>query len=120
MMQLRTLELDGAFEITSDAHRDDRGSFQRVYDHEVFAAADLVTRWEQESVSYNRRMNTVRGLHFQMPPHVETKVVRAVYGAALDVIVDLRRGSATFGRWTSVELSALVGNAVYIPAGFAH
>jgi dTDP-4-dehydrorhamnose 3,5-epimerase len=119
-MQLRPLELDGAFEITADAHRDDRGSFQRVYDRDIFAEQGLVTEWAQESVSHNVRANTLRGLHFQRPPHAETKIVRVLHGAALDVMVDLRGNSATYGRWLVIELSAAAGNAVYIPAGFAH
>jgi dTDP-4-dehydrorhamnose 3,5-epimerase len=92
----------------------------RSYDRQYFEAAGLQTNWVQESLSFNRVANTIRGLHFQTPPLVETKVVRVLTGAVLDVLVDLRKGSDHYGTWDAIELSAEKGNAVYIPAGCAH
>lgn len=112
-------KLAGAFEILYEARGDERGSFMRWYDRALFAAHGLPTEWPQGNESASRR-GVVRGLHFQRPPHGETKLVRAVSGAVLDVFVDLRRGSPTFGQWDAVELSAERHNAVLVPRGFAH
>lgn len=119
-MQLKPLKLKGAFAINLKRIGDERGFFMRFYDRQVFAEHNLQTVWEQESVSFNQAKNTVRGLHFQNPPLVEAKIVRVAQGAILDVLVDLRRASKTFGEWFSIELSAENDTAVYIPKGFAH
>lgn len=74
----------------------------------------------QCNVSRNRRAHTLRGMHYQLPPHEEAKLVRCTAGAIWDVIVDLRPGSATWLRWTGAELSAENGSALYVPEGFAH
>jgi dTDP-4-dehydrorhamnose 3,5-epimerase len=109
----------GVFEIQLERRGDERGSFMRWYDRESFERAGLPTGWVQCNESASRR-NVVRGLHFQRPPHAETKLVRAVSGAVFDVFVDLRRGSATYGQWDALELSAQRANAVLVPKGFAH
>ncbi len=119
-MHIEPLKLKGTFEIKLKRIGDARGFFMRFYDREIFAANNLQTRWEQESVSFNQAKDTVRGLHFQLPPHVETKIVRVVAGAILDVFVDLRADSETYGEWDALELSAENERAVYIPKGFAH
>jgi dTDP-4-dehydrorhamnose 3,5-epimerase len=119
-MLLRPLDIDGLFEITAPRNEDERGFFMRSYDRQAFEASGLETRWEQESLSFNEQRFTIRGLHFQLPPVAETKIVRVTRGAAMDVALDLRRESPTFGRHVAIELSAEKGNAVYIPAGFAH
>ena len=119
-MQIEPLKLNGAYKIKLERIGDNRGYFMRFYNREIFAAHNLQTVWEQESVSFNREKNTVRGLHFQLPPFDETKIVRAVQGAILDVLVDLRKDSAGYGEWESIELSADNDTAVYIPKGFAH
>ncbi len=113
------LALAGTFEIQLDPHRDERGYFMRWYDREAFARAGLPTEWVQGNESASRR-GVVRGLHFQRPPHAETKLVRAIVGRVQDVFVDLRRGSPTFGKWQAIELSDEAANAVLIPKGFAH
>jgi len=92
----------------------------RFYSREIFAAHKLQTVWEQESVSFNKTKNTVRGLHFQLPPFEETKIVRVIQGAVFDIFVDLRKNSETYGEWDAIELSAENDTAVYIPKGFAH
>jgi dTDP-4-dehydrorhamnose 3,5-epimerase len=119
-MYLEPRKLEGAFEIKLERIGDSRGYFMRFYNREIFAAHNLQTVWEQESVSFNLSKDTVRGLHFQLPPVAETKIVRAVSGAIWDVFVDLRADSTTYGRWDAIELSAENERAVYIPKGFAH
>jgi len=119
-MMIEPLELEGVYLITSDARRDDRGYFVRSYDRAEFEAAGLMTNWVQDSISFNKRRDTIRGLHFQMPPRAETKLVRVTAGAIIDVAVDLRKSSLSYGKFLSVDLSADNGRALYIPAGFAH
>jgi len=119
-MQIERLKLDGTYKIKLERIGDNRGYFMRFYNREIFAAHGLQTVWEQESVSFNKEKNTVRGLHFQLPPFNETKIVRAVQGAIYDVFVDLRKDSPTYGEWDAIELSADNDTAVYIPLGFAH
>jgi len=119
-MEFHQLVLPGCFEIRLDPHGDERGYFMRTFDRNLFREHGLVTDWVQENQSLTIRKWTIRGLHFQRPPHTETKLVRSIYGVALDVFVDLRKGSPTFGRWDAVELSAEKFNLAYIPWGFAH
>jgi dTDP-4-dehydrorhamnose 3,5-epimerase len=114
------LRLPGAFVIELAPYKDVRGSFTRVYDDKLFAEHGLSTTWVQDNVAYNVSANIVRGMHFQRPPHTETKLVRVVRGAIFDVIVDLRRGSPTFGQFEGVELSENVPAMLYVPRGFAH
>lgn len=118
-MKLTPLKLAGTFAVSFEPRADERGDFMRWYDREAFARAGLPTDWAQANQSTSRR-DVVRGLHFQRPPHAETKFVRAVKGAVYDVFVDLRRGSSSFGQWDAIELSAESHNGVLIPRGFAH
>lgn len=113
-------ELPGAFVIELEPIEDPRGFFARVWSEDEFAERGLETRIAQCSVSLNRRRGTVRGMHFQRSPHEEVKVVRCTRGGLHDVIVDLRPDSATFRRWTGVELSADNRRGLYVPRGFAH
>jgi len=119
-MQFIPAELSGAFVIEPQPLADDRGAFTRIFCSEEFAAAGLETKISQCSVSFNHRRGTLRGLHFQAPPHEETKLVRCPRGAIYDVIVDLRRESPTFLRWMAVELSEQNGRMLYVPRRFAH
>jgi dTDP-4-dehydrorhamnose 3,5-epimerase len=118
-VKLVARRLAGTFEVSSPRHHDQRGYFQRWYDRESFARAGLPTEWVQGNESESV-YGVVRGLHFQRPPHAETKLVRAVSGTVFDVFVDLRRGSPSYGEWDGVELSAERGNLVLVPKGFAH
>jgi len=118
-VKIAARRLAGTFEVTLAPRRDERGYFMRWFDREDFARAGLPVEWVQANESASRRC-VVRGLHFQRPPHAETKYVRALQGRVYDVFVDLRRGSATYGQWDAVELSAEKANAVLIPRGFAH
>lgn len=119
-MEIKPLSIEGVFEITLAPRRDERGFFMRTFDEAIFREHGLVSQWVQENDACSVRQGIVRGLHFQRPPATETKLVRVVVGRALDVFVDLRRDSLTFGRWGSVELSAERQNMVYVPKGFAH
>ena len=87
-MKIRSLGIPGSHEITLDPRRDDRGYFMRVYDREFMASNGLVTTWVQENQSLSKRKGTIRGLHFQRPPYAETKLVRVIAGAVLDVLVE--------------------------------
>jgi dTDP-4-dehydrorhamnose 3,5-epimerase len=118
-VKIVALPLAGAFELTLQPNADARGSFMRWYDREIFAGHGLPTDWIQANESYSRH-NVVRGLHFQRPPHAETKFIRVIAGAVYDVFVDLRHASPSYGRWHAVELAADKHNAVLIPKGFAH
>ncbi len=103
-----------------ELRRDDRGFFARAFCVDEFAANGLATAFVQMNDSFSVEEGTLRGLHYQMPPHAETKFVRCIRGALFDVILDLRPGSPTFGQSYGVELTAENRRAVYIPKGFAH
>jgi dTDP-4-dehydrorhamnose 3,5-epimerase len=112
--------LPGPLLIRFDRAEDRRGHFQRLWCADDFTAAGLDFRPSQISASYNHHVGTLRGLHWQEPPYAETKLVRATRGAVFDVVVDMRAGSMNRARWVGVELSAENGQALLIPAGFAH
>ena len=99
---------------------DDRGYFSEWYNARDLAAAGLERRFVQDNVVLSREPGTVRGLHFQTPPHAQGKLVGVLRGAAFDVVVDIRAGSPSFGQAVAVELSAELGNQIFVPEGFAH
>ena len=119
-MRVTETELMGVVLLEPDEHQDERGSFARVWDRELIEARGFDGRVEQCSVSYNRRRGTLRGIHYQAAPFAEQKLVRCTRGAIYDVILDIRDGSNTFGRWISVELSAENHRSVLIAPGLAH
>lgn len=119
-MKFTPTRLSDAVLIEMEKHRDDRGFFARTMCVEEFGQAGLETHYPQSSQSYNARAGTLRGMHFQSPPHAEVKLVRCVRGAVHDVIIDLRPDSPTHMRWQGFELSAENGRSLYIPKGFAH
>ena len=92
----------------------------RIVDHQIFSTNGLTMAWVQENQSLSNKRGILRGLHFQRPPHSETKLVRVPRGAVLDVFVDLRADSPTHGAWDAIELSADRQNMVYLPKGLAH
>jgi len=100
--------------------RDERGAFTRTFCEREFAAHGLEARFVQHSLSLNTRKGTLRGMHFQHPPHQETKLVRCAKGAIWDVIIDLRPTSPTYLQWQAFELSAANAMQLYIPSGLAH
>jgi dTDP-4-dehydrorhamnose 3,5-epimerase len=113
-------ELKGAYIIDLERREDDRGFFARTWCQNEFEAHGLVARIVQANTSYNKLRGTLRGMHYQRAPYAETKLVRAVRGAIVDVIVDLRTDSPTYKRWISVELTADNRRALFVPEGFAH
>lgn len=119
-MKFEALSIPGVWKITLVPRGDSRGYFMRTYDEVLFEEHGLARKWVQENQSLSTEVGTVRGLHFQRGAHAETKLVRALVGRLLDVIVDVRAGSPTFGQHLAVELSAEKQNALYVPRGFAH
>ncbi len=119
-MLFEKTSLAGPRLITPESINDERGFFARTFCEREFTVAGLPTHFPQHSISFNRLRATVRGMHYQEAPDAEAKVVRCVAGAIVDVIVDVRRESATFGKWTAFELTAHNRHQLYIPEGFAH
>ncbi len=113
-------KLKGAFVIDIERREDDRGFFARAFCQKEFADHGLKPVIAQANVAFNRRKGTLRGMHFQFPPHAETKLVRATRGAIVDIIVDLRPESPTWLQHVEVELSADNHRALYVPERFAH
>jgi dTDP-4-dehydrorhamnose 3,5-epimerase len=101
-------------------HADDRGWFSEIFHEERLQEFGITCRFVQDNQSLSKRAGTLRGLHFQLPPAAQAKLVIVLRGRILDVVVDLRRGSPTFGRYVSAELSADSGLQLYVPIGFAH
>ena len=120
MLNVRKLALDGVLEITPKRFGDDRGFFSEVYNAERFEQNGINLKFVQDNQSYSANKGTVRGLHFQLPPHAQDKLVRVVKGSILDVAVDIRKGSPTFGQWVGLRVSAEEWNQILIPKGFAH
>lgn len=112
--------LFGAYVLEPQPSHDERGYFARVWCARELAEHDLNTEWVQSSISFNEAASTLRGLHYQVAPHEEVKLVRCTSGAVFDVIVDLRADAPTFRRWFSVELDAKDNRVLYVPPGFAH
>ena len=119
-MEVRSLGLDGVLEILPRKFGDDRGFFSETYNAKSFADAGIDLTFIQDNHSFSAAKGVVRGLHYQLPPRAQDKLVRVVRGAILDVAVDIRRSSPTFGKWVSLEVSAEKWNQILIPKGFAH
>lgn len=113
-------KLAGTFVIRLERHEDDRGFFARTYCVRELSATGLDPEIVQRSISYNKVRGTLRGMHFQAPPHEENKIVSCTRGAIHDVIVDLRPDSKTYREWLAVTLTAEEGTALFVPKGFAH
>lgn len=112
--------LNGAFTIDIEKRGDDRGFFARMFCEIEFAEHGLVNKFVQMNDSYNKKKGVLRGMHYQLPPAAEVKLVRCVKGAIYDFIVDLREGSPTFKQWFGAELSAENRTMMYVPRGFGH
>lgn len=112
--------IKGAFVVEPERFDDERGFFARTFCRREFEAHQLNPDLVQCSISFNRRRGTLRGMHYQVAPHAETKIVRCTRGAIYDVIVDLRPQSPTFRQWVAVELNAENRLLLYIPEGLAH
>ena len=101
-------------------HGDHRGFFAETYSRRKYSELGIDVEFVQDNHSLSREVGTLRGLHFQSPPHAQAKLVRCGRGAIFDVAVDIRLGSPTYGQWKGYELTAENGNQLYIPVGFAH
>lgn len=117
---LASFTMDGPILVETKRFGDARGAFSETYSARDFAACGLTTAFVQDNFSISQPVGTLRGLHFQSQPEPQAKLVRVLAGRVLDVAVDLRRGSATYGQYVAVELSAEAGNQLYVPVGFAH
>lgn len=114
------LEIPDVIVIKPRKFNDARGFFMETYVEPVFMKLGVSSRFVQDNHSLSHPRGTIRGLHFQKPPHAQAKLVRAVRGSVFDVAVDLRRASPTFGRWCGATLTAGGGEQIYLPRGFAH
>ena len=119
-MHILPTRLPGAALIEPERREDERGWFARVYCAREFLQHKLPHRLVQTNRSLTRRAGTLRGMHYQLAPHGEDKLVRCEHGAIWDAIVDLRPDSATYGQWLGVELSEDNGRMLLVPRGFAH
>ncbi len=119
-MKFYPLPLEGAYCLEPEEIHDERGYFARTYCKEEFLKFGLNPHLEQCSLSFNRCKYTVRGMHYQISPFKEAKLVSCVQGAIFDVIIDMRKDSKTFLEWFGVELTAENNKQLYIPEGFAH
>lgn len=119
MIEKRTTNLEGCFELFSAIRKDNRGCFVKTFHEEEFQKINFPLKYKEEyySVSYK---GVLRGLHFQLPPAEHEKIVYCPSGRVLDAVVDLRKNSATYGKYALIELSAEKGNMLYIPKGMAH
>jgi dTDP-4-dehydrorhamnose 3,5-epimerase len=113
-------KLKGAFVVDIEKHIDERGFFARIWCADEFATRGIDTTNAQFSVSFNKRRGTLRGMHWQVEPHAENKLVRCTRGGIYDVIVDLRADSPTYCQWVGVELTETNHRALFIPKMFAH
>ena len=113
-------KIAGAYVIELEPKGDARGFFARAFDHDEFVRRGLATNFVQTNLAYSQARGTLRGLHYQLPPHAEGKLKRCIRGRIFDVMVDLRQDSATYGEWFGVELSAENRRMAYVPEGCAN
>ena len=119
-MDITELDLPGVLVLTPRRFGDARGWFSEVYKVPVWREAGVAVDFVQDNHSFSAETGTLRGLHFQAPPHAQDKLVRCTRGRIWDVAVDIRKGSDTFGRWAGAELTAEKGEQIFVPAGFLH
>lgn len=120
-MQIETTKLSDVLILTPRRHGDHRGFFSESWNRKTLAEAGVeLPEFVQDNQSFSTATNTLRGLHFQSPPHAQGKLVRCARGALFDVAVDIRTGSPTYGQWVGAELSFENGRQLWIPAGFLH
>jgi dTDP-4-dehydrorhamnose 3,5-epimerase len=119
-MEFVETSLKGAYLIKPKVFRDERGFFVESWNEKVFAENGIDAKFVQDNHSMSANMGVLRGLHFQLPPNAQAKLVRVTRGKVYDVIVDLRKDSPTYGKWESFELSADNFNMLFVPRGFAH
>ena len=120
MISVERFSVPGPLLVQTRRLEDARGFFSETYNARAFAEAGIRSAFVQDNHSLSREQGTVRGLHFQRPPHAQEKLVRVAKGRILDVAVDIRKGSPTWGKHVAVELNDADGRQLYVPAGFAH
>jgi dTDP-4-dehydrorhamnose 3,5-epimerase len=120
MVDVKELELAGVYEITPRRFGDHRGFFSETYSAPNLAAVGIDHVFIQDNHSLSRMAGVLRGLHYQLPPFAQDKLIRVIRGAILDVAVDVRKNSPTFGSWLTLEISAEKWNQILVPKGFAH
>ena len=113
-------EIRGLYLIESDCYGDNRGWFMETFNRQKFIEMGIETEFVQDNLSYSSQKGTLRGLHYQRNPHCQAKLVRCIRGSIIDVVVDIRKGSPTYGRWQSFELSEENKRMLFIPKGMAH
>ncbi len=119
-MDVQRLEIPDVVLLRPKRHGDARGFFTEAWRRDALAAAGIVCDFVQDNLSYSAKAGTLRGLHYQRPPHAQAKLVSVLTGRVLDVAVDVRKGSPTYGRHVKAELSADGGGQLFVPAGFLH
>ena len=119
-MNIVSLDIHDLKIITPKRFADERGFFCETYNAQAFRAAGINCDFVQDNHSYSAQKWTLRGLHYQAPPFAQAKLVRVARGAVIDIAVDIRKSSATFGKWIKAELSAENGAQLLVPAGFLH
>ncbi len=119
-MKFTETKLAGAYIIDLNKLEDDRGFFARTFCTQELEDHNLISNVEQANMSWNEKSGTMRGMHYQVDPYQETKLVRCVRGALYDVIIDLRADSKTYGEWVGLELTADNHRALFVPRDFAH
>jgi dTDP-4-dehydrorhamnose 3,5-epimerase len=120
MIEINPLALAGVFEIKPPKFGDDRGFFSETFNAQALAKAGIDLEFVQDNHSLSAAKGVLRGLHYQLPPRAQDKLVRVVSGSILDVVVDIRRSSPTFRKWLALEVSATKWNQILVPKGFAH
>lgn len=119
-MEFRKFEVEGPLEIAPRKIADERGYFSEIFRLDEFSKHSSAASFVQDNQSLSNRVGTIRGIHFQTHPCAQGKLVRCLAGRVLDVAVDLRRDSSTFGKWIAVELTPEENNQLWIPVGFGH
>jgi dTDP-4-dehydrorhamnose 3,5-epimerase len=119
-MQIERLSIEDIFLIVPTKHRDQRGYFSETYRSAFLEAAGVHTEFIQDNHVHSSDLGVLRGLHFQIPPRAQGKLIRCIRGSILDVAVDIREGSPTYGQHVAVELSAANWKQIWVPPGFAH
>ncbi|WP_102346532.1 dTDP-4-dehydrorhamnose 3,5-epimerase [Bacillus sp. Marseille-P3661] len=119
-MIIKEGKINGVFEIYLQPLKDSRGYFMRTFDEKQLRNYRIERNWVQENHAFSQKKGTIRGLHLQLGPYSESKLIRVVRGAIMDVFLDLRLNSPTYGKWDSIVLSEENNTMLYIPRGFAH
>lgn len=120
MIEARKLDLPGVLVVVPKRNGDRRGFFAETYNKARFAEIGITLEFVQDNHSLSAEIGTIRGLHFQVAPNAQAKLVRVVRGSIFDVVLDVRRSSPNFGKWTSATISAEGGEQMFVPEGFAH